>query len=159
VDQAPSRGNCTRHAKARTSRHDRHGDAAVRLRVTSRGHRRIRNPSTPVGPSPERGIIGPLRRASRTGEKAPAPRVRSAPAVMHQIASKRDDAVSADSPRQAPPDTAELQGSLRDPSSGQAHAGTRGHDRPTAASPLRLVRPVLASVVPLQSGWSGLCLQ
>jgi hypothetical protein len=31
--------------------------------------------------------------------------------------------------------------------------------RLTAASPLRLVRPVLASVVPPQSGWSGLCLQ
>jgi hypothetical protein len=58
--------------------------------------------------------------------------------------------------RQAPPDTAELQGSLRGPLSGQARAGTCGHDRPTAASPLRLVRPVLASVVPLQSGWSGL---
>src|ERR1019366_7076377 len=45
------------------------------------------------------------------------------------------------------------------PFSGQAHAGTCGHDRPTAASPPRLVRPVLASVVPPQSGWSGLCLQ
>src|SRR6266581_3548422 len=33
----PNRGNCTRHAIARTSRHDRHGNAAVRLRVTSRG--------------------------------------------------------------------------------------------------------------------------
>ena len=32
-----------------------------------------------------------------------------------------------------------MRGSLRDPVSGQAHAGTRGHDRPTAASPLRLV--------------------
>src|ERR1022692_5033732 len=61
--------------------------------------------------------------------------------------------------RQAPPDTAEVQGSLRDPVSGHAHAGTCGHDRQTAASPLRLVRPVVASVVPLRSGWSGLCLQ
>jgi hypothetical protein len=49
---------------------------------------------------------------------------------------------------EAPPQTAEAQGSLRNAVSGQAHAGTRGQDRLTAASPLRLVRPVLASVVP-----------
>jgi len=57
--------------------------------------------------------------------------------------------------REAPPPTAEVQGSLRDPVSGQAHAGTRGHDRPTAASPLRLVRPVLASIVPPKVAGQG----
>jgi hypothetical protein len=52
------------------------------------------------------------------------------------------------SPSEAPPQTAEAQGSLRNTVSGQAHAGARGQDRLTAASPLRLARPVLASVVP-----------
>ena len=56
---------------------------------------------------------------------------------------------------EAPPQTAEAQGSPHDSVSGQAHAGTCGQDRLTAAGPLRLVRPVLASVVPPKVAGQG----
>ena len=43
--------------------------------------------------------------------------------------------------------------------SGQAYAGTCGHDRPTAATRCAEARSTMQPVVPLQSGWSGRCLQ
>ncbi len=43
--------------------------------------------------------------------------------------------------------------------SGQAYAGTCGHDRPTAATRCAEARSTMQPVVPLQSGWSGHCLQ
>src|SRR6266851_1027626 len=65
--------------------------------------------------------------------------------------------------REAPPQTAKLPADLVFPSSDadfeQATAGTRGHDRPTAAARCAEVRFAMRPAVPLQSGWSGHCLQ
>src|SRR5216683_112052 len=66
-------------------------------------------------------------------------------------------------PREAPPQTAKLPADLVFPSSDadfeQATAGTRGHDRPTAAARCAEVRSTMRPAMPLQSGWSGHCLQ
>ena len=65
--------------------------------------------------------------------------------------------------REAPPPTAESPADLVFPlilgESGQAHAGTCGHDRPTAATRCAEVRSTMRPILPLQSGWSGHCLQ
>src|SRR6266704_1102903 len=68
---------------------------------------------------------------------------------------RADTSITPQTSREAPPQTAEAQGSPRDSVSGQAHARTCGQDRPTAASPLRLVRPVLASAVPPRVAGQG----
>ncbi len=64
---------------------------------------------------------------------------------------------------EASPRTAEVTADLVLPlglvESGQATARTRGHDRPTAATRCAEVRSVMGPAVPLQSGWSGHCLQ
>jgi hypothetical protein len=66
-------------------------------------------------------------------------------------------------PSEAPPQTAEVTADLVFPlspwHSGQANAGTCGHDRPTAATRCAEVRSSIEPAVPLQSGWSGHCLQ
>ena len=60
---------------------------------------------------------------------------------------------------EAPPQTAEVAADLDfspdRPASEHAHAGTCGHDRPTAAARCAKVRPAMRPAVPLQSGWSG----
>src|ERR1019366_8243411 len=116
-----------------------------------------RRAAGPRGPAPARAQRRDLAQLAdrRTGQAIPD-RLRSLTCPYRSLTLP---IFTGQRSSEAPPLTAELHGSLRDPFSGQAHAGTCGHDRPTAASPPRLVRPVLASVVPPQSGWSGLCLQ
>src|SRR6266487_1854450 len=67
------------------------------------------------------------------------------------------------SAREALPQTAEVAADLDfppdRPASEHAPARTCGHDRPTAAARCAKVRPAMRPAVPLQSGWSGHCLQ
>jgi hypothetical protein len=64
---------------------------------------------------------------------------------------------------EAPPLTAEVPADLVFSAClydfGRAHAGTRGHERPTAAARYAEARPTHATGHATQSGWSGPCLQ